>query len=189
MPKVINHDEVRGKLLSQCLNLFSHEGYGSLTMRKIAKALNVSTGTLYHYFDSKEDLFRQLVEYITHQDLFDVEKALQGADTFSERVDALLRFFIDREDYFLNQVIIWMDYTRQQGEGTEAEPGPREALVQYEQGIIRLLGIEKEVARFILAAINGLVIQRYIDGGRTSLATQSILIRQYLLGQEEQGSL
>ncbi|MFC4075800.1 TetR/AcrR family transcriptional regulator [Salinithrix halophila] len=188
MPKVIDHDEYREELLSQCLELFAREGYGALSMRKIADALDVSTGTLYHYFSSKEDLFHQLVEVITCQDLFDAETALKDAETLDARIDALLRFIEERESSFLNQVFIWMDYYR--NITPEAEPGPREALIEYEEGIARLLGTEDpEIARFILVMMNGLVIQRYLDGGRTSLEGQSALIRDFLIQRKAKGSL
>ena len=54
MPKVVDHVSYRKHLLDQCVNLFAQYGYEALTMRQIAEALHVSTGTLYHYFPTKE---------------------------------------------------------------------------------------------------------------------------------------
>jgi AcrR family transcriptional regulator len=54
MPKIVDHDQYRKELLSKCFDLFAEKGYGSITMRQIAEGLNVSTGTLYHYFPANK---------------------------------------------------------------------------------------------------------------------------------------
>ncbi|MEM7759849.1 MAG: helix-turn-helix domain-containing protein, partial [Cyanobacteria bacterium P01_A01_bin.40] len=72
MPKIVDHHRYRKELLAKCFDLFAQRGYGSLTMRQVAKEIGVSTGTLYHYFASKEELFRQLIEEITEQDILRV---------------------------------------------------------------------------------------------------------------------
>jgi AcrR family transcriptional regulator len=69
MPKIVDHDRYRKELLSQCLGVIAEKGYAAITMRQIAEGLGVSTGTLYHYFPSKDSLFDQLVEYISYQDI------------------------------------------------------------------------------------------------------------------------
>jgi AcrR family transcriptional regulator len=67
MPKVVDHDQYRRTLLQQSLDLFAENGYSSITMRQLAEGLGVSTGTLYHYFPNKENMFLQLVEELTEQ--------------------------------------------------------------------------------------------------------------------------
>ena len=69
MPKIVDHDQYRKELLSKCLTLFAERGYGSVTMRQIGQGLGVSTGTLYHYFPSKESILIQLVEELCEQDI------------------------------------------------------------------------------------------------------------------------
>ena len=59
MPKIVDHEQYRKELLGKCFDLFAQKGYGSITMRQIAQGLGVSTGTLYHYFPSKQALFEQ----------------------------------------------------------------------------------------------------------------------------------
>ncbi|NJL79674.1 MAG: helix-turn-helix transcriptional regulator, partial [Richelia sp. SM2_1_7] len=60
MPKIVDHEKYRKELLWKSFDLFAQKGYGSVTMREIAKELGVSTGTLYHYFPNKESLYLQL---------------------------------------------------------------------------------------------------------------------------------
>lgn len=50
------------KFLATALNLFAERNFASVTIKDIAKALNVNTALLYYYFDSKMDLFRATIE-------------------------------------------------------------------------------------------------------------------------------
>ena len=56
MPKIVDHDEYRKELLERCFGIFSRKGFSNVTMREIVSEIGVSTGTLYHYFDTKEKI-------------------------------------------------------------------------------------------------------------------------------------
>jgi len=53
----------RDKFLAASLDLFAERNFASVTIKDIAKALNVNTALIYYYFDSKTDLFRATIEY------------------------------------------------------------------------------------------------------------------------------
>ena len=69
MPKIVDRDHYRQELLMKSFDLFAQKGYSSITMRQLAQGIGVSTGTLYHYFPSKEALFLQLAEELDRQDV------------------------------------------------------------------------------------------------------------------------
>lgn len=53
--------EVKKKLIMQvALELFANEGYHSSSISKIAKKAGISKGLMYNYFESKEDLLKQI---------------------------------------------------------------------------------------------------------------------------------
>ena len=54
MPKIIENLEAR--LIQEAKEQVSREGYGSMTIRSVAKACGVGVGTVYNYFPSKDDL-------------------------------------------------------------------------------------------------------------------------------------
>ena len=54
MPKIIENLESR--LIAEAKYQVSREGYGSMTIRSVAKACGVGVGTVYNYFPSKDDL-------------------------------------------------------------------------------------------------------------------------------------
>jgi AcrR family transcriptional regulator len=51
------------KFLAAALDLFAERNFASVTIKDIAKALNVNTALIYYYFDSKTDLFRATIEH------------------------------------------------------------------------------------------------------------------------------
>lgn len=72
-------EEVRKKIIATAHTIFHEKGYTNTTMSGIATALGVTKPTIYHYFDTKEDLFIAVAEY--------ERKLLQAfiLESFSER--------------------------------------------------------------------------------------------------------
>lgn len=52
----------RASILDASLGLFSTQGYRATAMRDVAERARVSIGNLYHHFDDKETIFRELLD-------------------------------------------------------------------------------------------------------------------------------
>lgn len=63
-PKVTSQhkEEIRGRILQSAVECFSKNGFDKTRMDEISLSAEVSKGTLYNYFDSKEELFHALCE-------------------------------------------------------------------------------------------------------------------------------
>lgn len=59
----------RKEILSAALGLFAEKGYHNVSMHEIAATAEFAIGTLYKYFQNKEDLYKTLV--LEQCDLFD----------------------------------------------------------------------------------------------------------------------
>ena len=68
-----------GELIAAALELFVQRGFSATRLDDVAKQAGVSKGTLYLYFDSKEALFRAVIE----------ESLLPLIDAFEIKVEAL----------------------------------------------------------------------------------------------------
>ena len=67
MPKIVDHDSQRGKFAEAVIRLVAREGLEGLTMRAVASEAGLSYGSLFHYFESKDDLLMHAVRYSTSQ--------------------------------------------------------------------------------------------------------------------------
>ncbi len=57
MPKIVNKSEKREKLVQAAIPVFAKHGFRETKMSDIAIKADVGKGTLYEYFDSKDELF------------------------------------------------------------------------------------------------------------------------------------
>ena len=66
MPKLLHRTVEKNKLKIEraALQLFTRKGFHGTTVREIAKKAGVSMGKLYIYYDTKEDIFIDLVHHL-----------------------------------------------------------------------------------------------------------------------------
>lgn len=78
-------------ILDTAFNLFLKKTFKEVTMKEIVAATALSKGAFYHYFSSKEQLFREIVE------TYYVTQMLIGYEQFDER--SLKTFYNDYLNY------------------------------------------------------------------------------------------
>jgi AcrR family transcriptional regulator len=71
-----------GEILDAALDVFARRGFAATRLDAVAAAAGVGKGTIYLYFSSKEDLFREVVRQRLLPNLEEIECAL-AADTGS----------------------------------------------------------------------------------------------------------
>src|SRR5918999_1164013 len=52
----------REEILQASLHLFAEKGFHGTSMRDIARSADITEGLIYHYFASKRDLFRAIID-------------------------------------------------------------------------------------------------------------------------------
>ena len=67
------------KLVAAARVVFERDGFHGARLADVTKEANVSTGTLYNYFQSKEELFRALVRDMSNATRSHVAEAVRGA--------------------------------------------------------------------------------------------------------------
>jgi len=70
----------RARILSAAERLFAEDGYAGVSMPAIAKASGITAGAIYKHFDSKEDLFFEVVQRAVHSVRTAVDRGAGGAD-------------------------------------------------------------------------------------------------------------
>ena len=83
-------------ILDAARELFMEAGYGGFTMRKVAGRAGITIGNLNYYYRTKEDLLRDLLEYVINDYLEEFDRRRQIAGHSPEKqLLAVLKFWID----------------------------------------------------------------------------------------------
>lgn len=159
MPKVVDHDAQRARILASCSALFAARGYGTVTMREIARAAGVSTGSIYHYFPTKKDILAQLFAQMSGTDVVRGAAAVAPHVEPEARIDALLAFVEGQGKHFADLLLLATDVHRHEDVG----PLARDALRVYRQAIAEQLGLEPDRAAMLLSTLIGALIHRLLD--------------------------
>ena len=96
--------ELRSGILAAAREIANNEGWGAVTIRRIAERIEYSPPVLYEYFDSKEDLLLELVRMGYAEQLGAVESARDASDDSEEALlgmtRAWCRFAFDSPDLY-----------------------------------------------------------------------------------------
>ncbi|MBB6451700.1 AcrR family transcriptional regulator [Salirhabdus euzebyi] len=170
--------------------MFAEKGYTSLSMRKIAKELGVTTGTLYHYFNSKEDIFRQLTEQISQENIEASSKMTSPSLTFEERLDSFLHFIKGYEGRWMQTMLILMEVIRSESfENKECYTSYNREVERHIDWTANYLQVEdKESVRYLLLLLQGIIFHRYLGGSAVSIDKQLEIVKGIFTGYIKQKS-
>jgi AcrR family transcriptional regulator len=84
-------DSARGKLLQTAAHLFRNKGFERTTVRDLASAVGIQSGSIFHHFKSKDEILRAVMEETIRYNTALMRAALAEARGVRERVLALIR--------------------------------------------------------------------------------------------------
>lgn len=89
--------EVRSpdRILNKALDLFSAKGYDATSVREICEAAGITKPTLYHFYGSKEGVYRALVEGSLEGFRRDLSRRLEEPGSPTERLKRVARGFFE----------------------------------------------------------------------------------------------
>jgi AcrR family transcriptional regulator len=81
MPRQQRGEETRAHLIETAARAFAEQGYDATSVAEICLRAGVSKGAFYHHFDSKQDLFLDLLDFWLRGLVQQLEVARLGAST------------------------------------------------------------------------------------------------------------
>lgn len=96
MPKRIDHEERKEKILKTALDVFAKEGYRDSNLSLIAEECGLSRPTIYQYFKDKDEIFYYAVKLVTSR-MFTRYGAIAWDESYGD--------CIQRIEYICNDVI------------------------------------------------------------------------------------
>jgi AcrR family transcriptional regulator len=123
-------DERRKQILSSALKLFALKGLGATKITDIVRESGMSQGLLYHYFQSKEEIFVELIRHALEGMNAAARKLeelpLTPAEKIDKAVTELLRGMSENEDFARYFLLV------AQANFSEAIPVEAKTLIQKE---------------------------------------------------------
>jgi AcrR family transcriptional regulator len=90
-PRADVSEERRAEIIEAALHCFTRQGYNNTTMDDIVAESGLSKGTLYWYFDSKDDLFSAAMMSVFEDISEDALKDIEQRSTASDKLLAMAR--------------------------------------------------------------------------------------------------
>ncbi|MET1080770.1 MAG: TetR/AcrR family transcriptional regulator [Pseudomonas sp.] len=89
--QITDPESARGKLLQTAAHLFRSKGYERTTVRDLAGAVGIQSGSIFHHFKSKDEILRSVMEETIRYNTALMQAALAEAGDLRGRVLALIR--------------------------------------------------------------------------------------------------
>jgi AcrR family transcriptional regulator len=141
----------RRYIQERAMSVFAASGYHGTTMEQVAEAAEVSKGTLYNYFRSKEELFASLIEQGVEGLFQMVDEVVAGGGSVQEITRRLVLHFFEFFESGLGMHRILLAETDRFGTAhqktlRELMKSRRQAFVERVAGLIQM-GQERGVIR------------------------------------------
>ncbi|MCC5912080.1 MAG: TetR/AcrR family transcriptional regulator [Clostridiaceae bacterium] len=103
-------DTTKGKrqlIIEAAVKIFARDGYHKATVSDIAEEAGIGKGTIYEYFNSKEQLFLEMIKFFIKAYLFSIKETLQQDDPTREKLKGYFEVVIDFTRQHLDLVKIF----------------------------------------------------------------------------------
>ncbi|MBD3641752.1 MAG: TetR/AcrR family transcriptional regulator [Marinobacter sp.] len=81
----------RGRLLKEAARLFREKGYERTTVRDLAAAVGIQSGSLFHHFRTKEEILKAVMVETIRLNTALMQAAMEAAETPKDKLRALVR--------------------------------------------------------------------------------------------------
>jgi AcrR family transcriptional regulator len=197
-PKLVDKDLKRRDIARAAMGVFSERGFDATSMSLVAGAAGVGKGTIYEYFDSKDEMIAAAI-------LIWLEDIIEGARSLSQRIEdpeLRLRTFVSESmaEFTRDQsaiqtsisvfqvVLSNLDNSKWSDPIQSAFKDTWKIIVQiimdgHEKGVFNISdqGEAEKIAINLLAFLDGICLHYYASGGRFDLMIQVDHYMKYLL--------
>ncbi len=108
-PRKVNKEQKRREIALACYDL-THQGIKNITVAQVAKTAGIGKGTVYEYFENKEDIIFEIINIHIEEYHEDFTKSLNHTDSTKEKVFKLLKFVVDDSPEMMEHFNGYKDY-------------------------------------------------------------------------------
>ena len=175
---MVEKDEIRDQIVEASRQIFSRFGFRKTTMEEIAQAVKKGKSSIYYYFQSKEDIYKAVIEKeatLIRDELTDaISNAANPADKLKAYVGTRMRTFQAMVNFYeaiKNEYLTHLDFINKVREKYDREEIQMVESV-LKDGIIRnefTLNDTELAAIAIVTAMKGLEIPLFMNKNQPNL--------------------
>jgi AcrR family transcriptional regulator len=142
-------------MLEKSLYLFTNKGFSNVNMRQIAAEIGVSTGTLYHYFSSKENILVEMLAWLGDKNVDEYTNRTSSVESIHDRFNMIVDFWKEKGELYKNILLLAIDVYR----NVDSEQWKEVYSFfseRYTDGMSERLNISQQFARSIFIYFIGL---------------------------------
>ena len=111
MPKIVDKEQKRFEIANQSKELLIEKGIAKLTVSEVAKNAGIGKGTIYQYFNSKDDIVFAIIDAYIEDELVGLDKDLEALDSFEQKLYRYFDFILQSEqEYRQKQLKGYLEY-------------------------------------------------------------------------------
>ena len=117
-------EETRQRIIQESIKYFSRNGFAGTKISELSKAIGIAQGTIYNYFESKEELFHEINKVINRQDLKALKilsKLPMKADEKIMRISDSVLKSIEEDGGFAEMITLGLQQTFETGDNNVKE--------------------------------------------------------------------
>lgn len=94
-PKVVDKEQKRREIAMACRDLVFEVGIRKLTVAQAAKTAGIGKGTIYEYFENKDDIVFEIINISIEEYHVEFLKTIQNTQTTKEKIFHFFKFVLD----------------------------------------------------------------------------------------------
>lgn len=93
-PRKVNKDEKRREVAIACTDLIYDVGMKNLTVAQVAKTAGIGKGTVYEYFENKDDIIFEIINIHIEEYHAEVKKEVKKLNLVREKIELFFNFVL-----------------------------------------------------------------------------------------------
>ena len=98
MPKIVDIDKKREEIAKKSIDLVLQKGFCNITVSQVASHAKIAKGSIYNYFNSKEDIIYEIIKSEYSEYDKEVEEKIKNTNSTKEKVLDLFQLCISENE-------------------------------------------------------------------------------------------
>lgn len=93
-PRKVNKEDRRREIAISCTDLIYQVGMKNITVAQVAKIANIGKGTVYEYFENKDDIIFEIINIHIEKHNKDLVESIKKVNTTKEKVELFFKLVL-----------------------------------------------------------------------------------------------